>query len=195
MKKMHYRSVLTGFVAGALCMSLTFAGGTKFTASPSSVKLKMFGEEIPMSSPVLNVVKDNKGKAVRYVPLDELLDYMNLEGTLSKDGKTIAIGIDSKWMSNGMNNGMNNGSYTYQKNYLSPDEVAAVSEYFQGLTQEEADAEAIDLIQKTGNWRYVESYLPLMSHKGIDKVVKIYNSKHPNKSEHKKASDYYAKDK
>ncbi|GKX64870.1 hypothetical protein [Inconstantimicrobium mannanitabidum] len=57
----------------------------------------------------------------------------------------------------------------------------------------EADVEAIEIMKKTGNWEYTEKYFTQMSANGIEKVVEIYNSKHMNVSEHKKASDYIKK--
>lgn len=55
----------------------------------------------------------------------------------------------------------------------------------------DVDSQALDMMQRTGNWGYIEVYLPQMTNAGIDAVVNSYNSKHPNSSEHKKASDYY----
>lgn len=52
------------------------------------------------------------------------------------------------------------------------------------------DAEAIETMKKTGNWSYIEKSLPSMTADGVEKVVEIYNSKHTNPSEYKKASDY-----
>lgn len=57
----------------------------------------------------------------------------------------------------------------------------------------EIDAEAMETLKKTGNWGYIEKYLPQMTPNGIEKVVEIYNSKHENSSEHKKATDYIKK--
>lgn len=57
----------------------------------------------------------------------------------------------------------------------------------------EADAEAIETMKKTGNWGYIEKSLPSMTDDGICKVVDIYNSKHSDTCEHKKASDYIKK--
>ncbi|MCT4509561.1 MAG: hypothetical protein N4A48_12565 [Tepidibacter sp.] len=61
------------------------------------------------------------------------------------------------------------------------------------IAQNEADIKALDIIQKTGNWQYIEQYLPHMSTDAVKEVVKIYNSKHIDSSEHKKASDYIKK--
>ena len=58
------------------------------------------------------------------------------------------------------------------------------------VSNNKTDAEAIEIMKKTGNWGYVDKYFPQMSANGIEKVVAIYNSKHMNVSEHKKASDY-----
>lgn len=63
--------------------------------------------------------------------------------------------------------------------------------YSAANTSNSADATALDIMQRTGNWGYIETYFPTMSRQGIDAVVNCYNSKHPNPDEHKKASDYY----
>lgn len=65
------------------------------------------------------------------------------------------------------------------------------SEYKAPASGSSADAQALDIMQRTGNWGYIEPYLPQMTNSGIDAVVNCYNSKHMNKNEHKKASDYY----
>lgn len=59
------------------------------------------------------------------------------------------------------------------------------------VSENSSDAQALDIMQRTGNWKYIEAYLPKMTNAGIDKVVSCYNSKHINANEHKKASDYY----
>lgn len=186
MKKINIKSTLLGFVAGALCVSTVYAGGVMFSVSESKMNLKMNGEVIPFNHAILSIKKDSKGPAVNYVPLNDLLAFMNMKGTLAKDGKTIEIGIYSNFQ-------MNSTGFVYEKNYISPDEYAASDKILKNMTQEDADGTALELIQMTGNWSYVELYLPLMSKKGIDEVVKIYNSKHSNKSEHKNAADYYKK--
>lgn len=58
-------------------------------------------------------------------------------------------------------------------------------------TRSGLDAQALDIMQRTGNWGYIAGYLPEMTNAGIDAVVECYNSKHLDPSEHKKASDYY----
>lgn len=60
-----------------------------------------------------------------------------------------------------------------------------------GATDNSVDVTAMDIMQRTGNWGYVEKYLPRMTDVGIYNVTALYNSKHSNQSEHKKASDYY----
>ena len=52
------------------------------------------------------------------------------------------------------------------------------------------DIVALETMQKTGNWNHVESMLPYMSNNGIDRVVTLWNQKHSNHT-NKSASSYY----
>jgi hypothetical protein len=54
----------------------------------------------------------------------------------------------------------------------------------------ETDMQAIETMKKTGNWGYIEKYIPQMTNDGIEKIVEIYNSKKTDTSQHKKAADY-----
>lgn len=55
------------------------------------------------------------------------------------------------------------------------------------------DAEAIEIIKQTGNWEYIEKYLISITNSGINKIVEIYNSKHTDPSQYKNAIDYIKK--
>ncbi|MCL2580273.1 MAG: hypothetical protein FWE32_09650 [Oscillospiraceae bacterium] len=57
------------------------------------------------------------------------------------------------------------------------------------LSQSEAGRRAVDIIQRTGNWRIVEPYLPYISNADIRRVVDIYNSKQTDTRRHIAVSD------
>lgn len=100
------------------------------------------------------------------MPMKELLEYMNFKVEFDKEKESVYLIM-----------GQTN-NYNYNEPTGSTNEI---------------DKEAIEIIQKTGNWSYIEKDIPNMSDEGIKKVVEIYNSKHMNISEHKKVSDYINK--
>lgn len=185
MKKFDIKSIAVGLVIGMIGASVVFvaektnqttisekksdtvyaaAAGIK-SATISNDKVYFNGKEIKLEKPLVRVVKDGSSKAELYMPMNELLEYMNFK--VEWDSK-----VDSVYLTmNGQNN---------QKNV----EIAP------NISKNEADAKAIETIQKTGNWGYIENLLPHMSSDGIEKVVEIYNSKHTNVSEHKKSCNY-----
>ena len=57
------------------------------------------------------------------------------------------------------------------------------------LTCGDIDDHALMIMQSTGNWEYISSMLPYMTHKGIRAVVRCYNSKHGENE--KNAADYF----
>jgi len=97
--------------------------------------------------------------------MSELLEYMQFKVEWNRKDNTVNLTM--------------NGQKSNKNIDVTPDS-----------SDNQVDKKAIDIIQKTGNWKYIEQYLPEMSADGIKKVVEIYNSKHMNPSEHKNASDY-----
>jgi len=45
------------------------------------------------------------------------------------------------------------------------------------LTTAEADRRSADIMQRTGNWGYIEPYIPYLSEEGVARVECIYKSK------------------
>lgn len=182
MKKFDIKSLLIGLVVGAIVVSAGFA--TTKTKSPtikvanavstgekvnsvtvSNSKVYFNGNEINLKKPLIEVKKEDNSEPQLYMPIDELLEYMQFKVEWNK--KENAVNLTMK------NQNINKSS-----------------ENLTNMNMNEVDNKAIDIMQKTGNWGYVEPYFEHMSKEGIEKVVEIYNSKHINSSEHKKASDY-----
>lgn len=135
------------------------------SASYLSAVVYFNGEEVPLKSSLVQISSIDGSDTVLYMPMQELLEYMNFQ-------------VEWNTRDNRVNLTMN--GYGGQK-----------TEEPAGLPQNETDQTALDIMQRTGNWGYIEPYLPYMSKAGIDVVVASYNSKHMNAAEHKKASDYY----
>ncbi|MBW6410660.1 hypothetical protein [Clostridium weizhouense] len=199
MKKFDVKSIVVGLMIGVIGASVVFTIektklNTKVAAVPvveekksetitnaegatissgegiksvSITKDKIYfnGNEINLKDPLISIVKEKDSEAELYMPMSELLEYMNFK-------------VEWNSKDNFVNLTMNGQNY--------PKNIEVTSD----ISKNQADAEAIEIIQKTGNWGYIETYLPHMSADGIEKAVEIYNSKHMNSSEHKKASDY-----
>lgn len=202
MKKFHVKSIIVGLVIGIIGASAVFTiGEIKSNTTVSTVpvaeeeksatttkeelstistaediksaaitndKVYFNGNEIKLKDPLISIVKDESSEAELYIPMSEFLEYMNFK--VERNNKDSSVNLTM--------NGQNN----FENTEVSPD-----------ISTNEADAKAIEIIQKTGNLGYVDKYLPHMTDGGIERVIEIYNSKHMNPSEHKKASDYIKK--
>lgn len=147
--------------------TIPVAEGIK-SAAITNDKVYFNKNEIKLKDPLITIVKDGSSEAKLYIPMSEFLEYMNFK--VEQNSKDSSVNLTM--------NGEN-----------SPKDIEVASD----ISKNEADAKAIEIIQKTGNWGYIETYLPHMTADGIERVVEIYNSKHINSSEHKKASDYIKK--
>lgn len=144
--------------------AVTTAEGIK-SASISNDKVYFNGHEIELKKPLIKILNNESSEAQLYMPMDELLEYMHFKVEWNSKDNSVYLTM----------NDQNNQETTDVK----PD-----------ISKSQADTKAIEIMQKTGNWGYIEPYIPHMSDGGIEKIVEIYNSKHINSSEHKKASDY-----
>lgn len=122
-----------------------------------------------LKKPLITIKEDSTSLDELYMSVDEILKFMNFDVKWNKDDNSLYLNI-----------GSNTAPFDSQ-------------DLPSNLSSSESDSKAIEIIQNTGNWNYVEKYLPTMSEDGIRQVVDIYNSKHPNEAEHKKASDYLHK--
>lgn len=200
MKKIDFKSVFIGLVIGIIGVSAVFSVVWKASATTNeknsitvttdtkiasstregkdtattgegikeavinNSKVYFNGKEIELKKPLVTIKKDGDSEPQLYMPMDELLEYMHFKVEWnSKD--------NSVYLTMGQNN--------QENKEIAPD-----------ISANEADEEAIETMQKTGNWKYIEKYIPHMSADGIKKVVDIYNSKHIEPSQHKNASDY-----
>lgn len=165
MKKFDIKSLIVGLVIGTIGVSTVFATGEIKSATISNSKVYFYGNEVKLKDPLIEIVKDGSSEAELYMPMRELLEYMQFKVELNSKDSSVNLTM------NGNNNPKNIE--------VTPD-----------ISKNQADKKAIEIIQKTGNWGYIEQYIPYMSADSVKKVVEIYNSKHMNPSEHKKASDY-----
>ncbi|OOM80158.1 hypothetical protein [Clostridium sp. BL-8] len=199
MKKLDVKSIFIGLVIGVVGVSTVFAVVWKMSATTkeknavavtsdekkaestsgknnvatgegirsaviNNSKIYFNGKEIELKKPLITIENDESAEPQLYMPMDELLEYMHFQVEWNSQDNEV-------YLTMGQDN---------QKNKADMSDISA----------NEADAEAIEIIQKTGNWSYIEKYISQMSDDGIERVVNIYNSKHIDPSQHKNASDY-----
>lgn len=165
MKRFDIKSLAAGILIGTMGVSTAYAAGVIKTAEVSPSKVYFYNKQVPMKSPLISVTMEGSTDKQLYMPVKDILEYMNFK-----------VNISDK-----------DGSVNLTMNGFHADGINTIKSGFKSGT---IDSKAIDIIQKTGNWKYIEPYLPKMTADGIKKAVDIYNSKHPNESEHKNASDY-----
>ena len=169
MKKLS--SGFCGFLVGVLFCSLVttaFAASQIKSANYNDAKIYFYGQEVPITTQ-LAIIEDTGADSVPklYFPV-ELMEYMQFKIDWNNEKNTVNLTMNAN-----------------SENYQHPSNSSTLP----GTS--DVDATALDIMQRTGNWGYIETYFPTMSRQGIDAVVNCYNSKHPNPDEHKKASDYY----
>lgn len=168
MKTKKFRFMISGFIIGAIFSAglTVYATSSISSAKYSSSKMYFYNKEIPISQQPVLIEDGSTGKEKLYFPI-ELMEYMNFD--ISMDKQNSKINITMK--------GNNSQSAVSKTNNYKSNNYNSV----------------LEIMQKTGNWKYVEPYLFTMTNDGIDEVVKCYNSKHQNINEHKNSSDYYNK--
>lgn len=175
MKKLDLKSLFVGIVIGIFCVGGAYAATNHPNiekATYNDYKVFFYNEEIKLSAPLLEVQEEGSDYMKLYVPVREVLEYLNLNVDYDKEEMSLKLTMNS-------NNPLNIGNLGNFGNIGT----AIVSDG-------DKDAQAIQLMQKTGNWSYVEPLLKDLSDDAIRKVVDIYNSKHQDVAEHKNAEDY-----
>jgi hypothetical protein len=135
------------------------------SADINTSKVYYNGKDIGLKKPLVTITKEENSKPKLYMPMDELLEYMHFKVEWNTKDNALYL--------------IMNGQNKQENTEIKPNS-----------SENETDKEAIEIMQKTENWGYIEKYLPRMSADGIQKVVDIYNSKHLKESQHKNASDY-----
>lgn len=210
MIKFDVKSIIVGLLIGIIGVSIVFLALGKKTmainekdvvavtaakeiksAAINNDKVYFNGNDIKLKKPLITIVKDGSSEPQLYMPMDELLEYMHFKVEWNSKNNAVYLTM------NGQNNQENTGVIpNISENKTNTESIETIERIQKGMeitadaSNNEIDAEAIEIMKKTGNWSYIEKSLPHMTANGIEKVVEIYNSKRANSSEHKKAADY-----
>jgi len=172
--KFDLKSTMIGIAIGILCTSsISIASDNPNiqkveNAFINNSKVFFYKQEIPMKNTLIEVVNTKDSTSQLYMPLDDILEYMHFKVEWTQDTDTVNLTMNT--------NPINSTNIIDN----TPSEQPAT----------ELDSYAIELMTTTGNWRYVEPYFAELSNSAIQRIVSIYNSKHPNVSEHKDADQY-----
>lgn len=174
--------VLVGMV-GIMTVSASSQYIKNATLRNSSSKVYFYGKEVKLEQPLLAVKLEGNQEEKLYMPLREILEYMNFNVEWNSQDSSVNLTMKQQMgKSTNMNNTTNeNGQYTGG--------VACPIDLTKGSLEENL----IQMMQMTGNWRYVEPYLDKVDEETLREIVKIYNSKHANPAEHKVVEDYLQK--
>lgn len=165
MKKFDVKSVALGFIIGTIGITTAFAASGIKSATFNSSKVYFYGKEVPLKNQLVSIVKDGETNAQMYMPMRELLEYMNFIVEWNANDSSINLTMKGN---NGSYNGNSSNTYGGSYNY-DPSK----------LSQSEADEKGIAIMDNSGTWgQQIEALLPYMTPAGVEKVVTIYLDRH-----------------
>lgn len=172
MKSFNLKSLICGLLIGTIGtigITSVFASGTIKSAQYEEGNISFNGSIIPLKNSLVSVVKNGENESKIYMPAEEVLEYLgyNVECADSKH----LINISTR--------------HLRCKDSI---EECSVS------NKNEVDKQALEIMQKTGNWNYVKPLFPSMTSEGVQAVVNLYIQKTGNYKKAEEASKYINKD-
>jgi len=191
MKQLNLKIAVVGFLIGTIGMTTVFAAGEIRSASFSSARVYFYGREVPLENQLVLITNEGETNARLYMPMRELLEFMNF--IVEWDGENNSVNLTMRGGPGNTEPGVSAGT---QSGYVQPRAWDGRGVYDGGydehpseLTLSEAGRRAVDIMQRTGNWSFIEPYLPYISNADIQRMVDIFNSRQ-NTSRQRRASDY-----
>ncbi|WP_432664157.1 hypothetical protein R9X47_26955 [Wukongibacter baidiensis] len=178
MKNFSVKSFVCGLTIGAIGITTVFASGGIKSAKYEDVKVYFNRSIIPLKDPIVAVVKDGEDKAKMYMPLEEILKYLGYKVEPNSLDGSINILTESFGTTNN----------------VSPVIEQIPNRTNSDTTRNETDKKALEIMQKTGNWSYVEDLFPSMTSGGVEEVVDLYIKKTGNYKQAEAALPYINKD-
>lgn len=182
LKNFNVKSLICGLligILGTIGITKAFAAEEIKLAKYENVKVSINNSIIPLKNSFVSIVKRGENDAKIYMPAMEILDHLgyNVEWNASEH----SINIEGKAQNSICND-------ETAKN-LQKDAVSKNTEGNQG------DKLALEIMQKTGNWKYVEPLFPYMTPDGVKEVVDLYvREKGGSNKQTESASQYMNKD-
>ncbi|MCL2852827.1 MAG: hypothetical protein FWE20_07325 [Defluviitaleaceae bacterium] len=184
--KLNIKSAAVGFLIGTIGVTTVFASTGISSANFSAARVYFYGREVPLENQLILITKDGETSAQMYMPMRELLENMNF--IVEWDSENNAVNLTMMGNPGAVTNSPGE-SGNVQPQWIEPGVLFGFEEHPSTLAQNEAGRRAIDIMQRTGNWRFIEVYLPYISNEDIQAVVDIFNSRQ-NPNNRKRAADY-----
>ena len=171
MKKFDLKSMAAGFVIAVIGAAAVFtvnATGTIRSASFTTTRVYFYGNQVPLDNPLVSIVAEGEANARLYMPLRELLEYMNF--IVEWDGQNNSVNLTMRG-----NLGIG-GNITNQPG----SNVANHYPWFiRDYTQAQANERAMAVITNTGTWGpEVDWLIPQLSPDVVYEIVSIFLDRH-----------------
>lgn len=186
MKSFNVKSLVCGLLLGALGtigISTVYASGDIKLAKYENIKVSFNNSSVPLRNSLVSVVKNGENDANIYMPVTEILEY---------------LGYNAKW--NPSEHSINISTNNEKKSANSTCDEKKIANSLQNpdnknIAKNQGDKLALEFMQKTGNWSYVEPLFPYMTPEGVKDVVDLYiNQKGGNRQKIESAIPYMNKD-
>ena len=176
MKKFDPKSMVVGFVIGIIGVAAVFtvnAASTIRSASFATTKVYFYGNEVPLENPLASIVGEGETNARLYMPLRELLEYMNF--IVEWDGQNNSVNLTMR------GNPGNEGNTSNQSNSNTTNRqpnTGGNQWFIRDYTQTQANERAITVITDSGTWGpEIDWLIPQMSPDAVYEMVSIYLDK------------------
>ena len=175
MKKIHFKSMALGFAIAIVVFSTILsanAAATIKSAQFAETKVYFYGKEVELKNPLVSIVADGESNARLYMPLRELLEFMNF--VVDWDGENNSVNLTMRWS---IDNGGNVSDLSHNNNFNGQN--AASDQWFvKDYTQAEANERALTVINLSGTWGpEIDWLIPQMSPEAVFEMVSIYLDK------------------
>ena len=98
MKRFDLKSLALGLIIGVIAIvgvNTVFAAGKIKSAEYSDVKVNFYGTEVPLKSALVAIQKDGSDDMQLYMPLREVLEYMQFNVDWNAKNRSVNITMKS----------------------------------------------------------------------------------------------------
>lgn len=174
MKNFNTKSFICGLFIGILSISTVFAAGGIKSANYEDTKVSFNNSVIPLESSLVSIIKEGENVPELYMPTKEILEYLGYKVNYNASQDYIDI------------TSLNYDSITTT--------IPLQNSASNNIPESEMDKKALEIMQKTGNWSYVEPLFTSMTPEGVKAVVNLYIKKTGNYKQAQTALPYINKD-
>ena len=173
MKKFDIKSMLVGFTIAAIGAATVFtvnATTTIRSASFTTTRVYFYDNEVPLENPLVSIVTEGETHARLYMPLRELLEYMNF--IVEWDGQNNSVNLTMRGNPGSGGNITNQPGSSFTNRQPN---VGGNQWFIREYTQEQANERALSVITSSGTWGpEIDWLIPQMSPSIIYEMVSIY---------------------